>query len=154
MGFIQLGSLSPTPLVVHVRISCLGKPCANNLIDSGHCGAQITCVTYLPTFMGSNSKGKLKEGSVVLVREDGCPRLQWPMGVVIKTYMYPGKDGIIRAVDLKTASGIIKRPIQRLHNLEFVREENENSFSEAPRTNEVQDQYVTRAGRVIKPRMK
>ena len=32
---------------------------------------------------------------------------------------YPGKDGIIRAVQLKTANGILERPVQHLYPLEL-----------------------------------
>ena len=33
---------------------------------------------------------------------------------------HPGKDGIVRAVTIKTTKGIITRPIQRLRNLEVL----------------------------------
>ena len=115
----------------------------------------------LPPLKGSNSKGNIKEGSVVLVREDGIPRLQWPIGVITK--LYPGKDGVVRAVDLKTARGTLTRPIQRLHSLEICEDKDEDlpSFSEAsqaPTSVTTQDGtkrgelYTTRAGRNIKPR--
>ena len=32
--------------------------------------------------------------------------------------IHPGKDGLVRAVKLKTAKGLITRPIQKLHDLE------------------------------------
>ena len=58
----------------------------------------------LPPCHGSAAKGNLEEGSVVLIREGGTPRLQWPLGVVTK--MFPGRDGIVRAVELKTSKGL------------------------------------------------
>ena len=54
---------------------------------------------------------------MVLVREDNIPRMSWPLGVIVKTF--PGKDGIIRAVSVKTSKGVFTRPIQKLHDLEL-----------------------------------
>ena len=56
-------------------------------------------------------------GSIVLVREDNMPRLQCPIGVVVN--VYPGRDGLIRSVDVKTRKGVFNRPIQTLHDLEM-----------------------------------
>ena len=63
------------------------------------------------------AKCDLKKGSVVLVREDNTPRLSWPLGVIVE--LFPGKDGIVRSVKIKTAKGVINRPVQRLHDLEI-----------------------------------
>ena len=54
---------------------------------------------------------------MVLIREDGCSRQQWPLAVVTK--LFPCKDGLVRAIKLKTAKSIVMRPIQRLHCLEL-----------------------------------
>ncbi|KAF0299735.1 hypothetical protein FJT64_003435 [Amphibalanus amphitrite] len=43
-------------------------------------------------------------------------RLMWPLGVV--TRLHPGSDGVVRAVDLRTAKGVRTRAVQRLHDLE------------------------------------
>lgn len=56
-------------------------------------------------------------GSIVLVREDNTPRLQWPIGVIVN--VYPGRDGLIRSVDVKTRKGVFNRTIQTLHDLEI-----------------------------------
>jgi hypothetical protein len=53
----------------------------------------------------------------VLIREDHIPRLSWPMGVIVQ--LFPGKDGLVRSVNLKTASGVITKSIQRLHDIEI-----------------------------------
>ena len=56
-------------------------------------------------------------GDVVLIRDEPLvSRLQWPLAKVVK--VHPGGDGKIRSVDVKTAKGIVCRPIQRLHRLE------------------------------------
>ena len=49
----------------------------------------------------------------------------WPLAIVCKTY--PGKDGIIRAVQLKTANGTIERPVQHLYPLELQCDSNKAS---------------------------
>ncbi|KAL7724989.1 hypothetical protein ACLKA6_013632 [Drosophila palustris] len=54
----------------------------------------------------------IKEDMLVLIKEDNIPVLSWPMGRIVKTY--PGQDNHVRVVDVKTASGIFKRPITRL----------------------------------------
>ena len=63
------------------------------------------------------AKGKIAVGYMVLIREDGCSRQQLPLAVVIK--LFPGMDGLVIAVKLKTAKSIVTRPIQRLHCLEL-----------------------------------
>jgi len=64
------------------------------------------------------SRGRLQVGSVVLIQEDGLPRLRWEMGVVCK--LHPGSDGLVRAADVRTARGIRTRAVQRLHDLEML----------------------------------
>jgi len=59
----------------------------------------------------------VEKGDVVLIREDGCPRMAWPMGLITETY--EGSDGLIRACKIKTKSGEYTRSIQRLHSLEL-----------------------------------
>ena len=72
----------------------------------------------LPPFKGKiKLEDKIEVGSLVLIQGEG-PRLDWPLGVVIK--IFPSKDGLTRTVLLKTAKGEITRPVQRLHNLEIV----------------------------------
>ena len=48
-----------------------------------------------------NAKGTIAIGSVVLIREDGCSRHHWPLAVVTK--LFPDKDVVVRAVNLKSA---------------------------------------------------
>lgn len=70
-----------------------------------------------PAVKGFVPKCNLKEGSLVLIKEDNIPRMSWPCGIVLQ--VFPGKDGLVRSVKLKTAKGIVQRPIQRLHDLEI-----------------------------------
>ncbi|XP_033361819.1 uncharacterized protein LOC117240071 [Bombus vosnesenskii] len=59
-------------------------------------------------------KGKhnIHEGTVVILREDNVPSMQWPLGRVIK--VHPGADGIIRTATVQTATSILDRGVKRL----------------------------------------
>lgn len=54
----------------------------------------------------------IKPGAVVIIKEDNSPVLQWPLGRIIN--IYKGEDNVVRVVDVKTSTGIFKRPIHRL----------------------------------------
>ncbi len=71
----------------------------------------------LPQWRGPSRENPLCQGDVVLIREDGCPRMGWPMGVVTETFR--GKDGVTRACKVRTRAGEYTRSIQRLHYLEL-----------------------------------
>ncbi|MEE4247202.1 MAG: hypothetical protein V2I33_17455, partial [Kangiellaceae bacterium] len=89
----------------------------------------------------SRERGVLEIGSVVLIRDDGQRKLQWPMGVVEE--LLPGKDGVVRAVKLRTSSGVVVRPVQRLHHLECC-------YRAEPSATPGNNHSVTRLGRQIK----
>ena len=55
-------------------------------------------------------------GEVVLIHDEG-PRARWKMGKIIG--LYPGGDGVVRVVQLKTSVGVITRPIVKLYPLEL-----------------------------------
>ena len=71
----------------------------------------------LPPFRGIPSPG-VKQGALVLIQGEQYNRLTWPLGVVRK--VFPGKDNLVRTVEVKTSKGVLVRPIQRLRNLELV----------------------------------
>ena len=75
---------------------------------------------YLPSLIErkkwKEKKQNLKEGDVVLVTEPNQPRGVWPLGRIVSTY--PGRDGMVRAVTVRTKTGEYKRPIARLCLLE------------------------------------
>ena len=122
-------------------------------------------IRSLPTYPKCSEQGKIKEGSVVLIADDGFSRAKWPMGVVSE--IYPGKDGFVRAVKIRTAKGFLTRPIQRLHMLEIESEseaqpkgvQNDNSHSDIALANENVEQNIGKEdkiqrssfGRTIKP---
>lgn len=70
----------------------------------------------------------IKVGDVVLIGEDNVKRIKWPLAVVLK--MYNGRDGVSRVAKLKTASGELIRPVQRLYSLEISADQIQNCDSE------------------------
>ena len=54
----------------------------------------------------------LREGDVVLLKEDGMIPTKWPLGIVAK--LYTGKDGIVRVVTLRTSAGTYRRPVTKV----------------------------------------
>nr|CAI5851371.1 unnamed protein product [Callosobruchus analis] len=61
------------------------------------------------------SAPKLEKGMVVLLREENSPPLHWPLGVIQE--VFPGKDGCIRNVAVKTSKGIFSRPAVKVYPL-------------------------------------
>ena len=55
-------------------------------------------------------------GELVLIHDEG-PRAKWKLGKILR--LYPGEDGIVRVVQLKTSMGIINRPVVKLYPLEL-----------------------------------
>ncbi|KAF8786850.1 hypothetical protein HNY73_008509 [Argiope bruennichi] len=108
----------------------------------------------------------IKIGDIVLVECDNKRKVLWPLAKV--TEIYPGKDGNVRVVRVKTASGELVRPIKKIFPLEIPSSmksdeknetetlEKENIISESPLNNFVPElsqkfrTIVTRSGRQIK----
>ena len=51
-------------------------------------------------------------GDIVLVIDPDVPRSHWKMAKVIE--VYPGIDGLVRSVKIKTSQGEYNRPITKL----------------------------------------
>ncbi|GFV87145.1 integrase catalytic domain-containing protein [Trichonephila clavipes] len=69
------------------------------------------------TLMQSRSKWRnvqknLDIGHLVLIKHDNSPPLQWKLGKVTKTF--PGKDGEVRVVKVKTQASELVRPIAKM----------------------------------------
>lgn len=60
---------------------------------------------------------RVKIGSIVLIKEDNVPALQWKMGKVIE--LHPGSDNIVRVVTLLTSKGQFKRAVRKICPLPF-----------------------------------
>ncbi len=54
---------------------------------------------------------EIKKDDVVLIVENNVPRGKWNLGRVLE--IFPGKDGVVRNVRLKTQNGELKRSIQK-----------------------------------------
>ena len=63
------------------------------------------------------TKFQPKKGDVVIVKTENKNRGTWPLAIVNE--VYPGSDGVIRAVQLKTAKSMLERPVQHLYPLEL-----------------------------------
>ncbi|CAG7726877.1 unnamed protein product, partial [Allacma fusca] len=54
----------------------------------------------------------LEVNSLVLLKDERLPKLQWKLGRI--TSVYPGPDGKVRVVNFKTPDGLFKRPIAKV----------------------------------------
>lgn len=54
----------------------------------------------------------LKIGQLVLIKEDTLPPAKWALGRITRTF--PGKDNLVRSVEVKCKSTIVTRPIHKL----------------------------------------
>ncbi|XP_076660602.1 uncharacterized protein LOC143363961 [Halictus rubicundus] len=80
----------------------------------------------------SSGTHPIKEGTIVLLREDNVPPMQWPLGRVIK--VYPGSDGIVRAATVRTATTTLDRGVKRLVPLPNQPEEEPRDPTSTSRT--------------------
>ena len=71
------------------------------------------------------NKRQIQLGEVVLIMDEDVKRQLWRMGVVVE--LYPGRDGVVRAVSVRTTRGVFKRAVQKLCSLEIVEEPEENA---------------------------
>lgn len=95
-----------------------------------------------------NTQNNLSVGDMVLVKEDNTAPLHWPLARVTK--VFPGKDNLVRVVEVRMRGKILKRPIVRLaplplktHNLEEEIDtalKNDNEKSE--KTNKIDAQSI------------
>ena len=58
------------------------------------------------------NKPNLQENDIVILKDAKTFSCHWPLAKILKTY--PGKDGLVRVVTLKTATGTYKRPTAKL----------------------------------------
>ena len=74
---------------------------------------------YLPTLQIRGKRRKalpnLKSNALVLLVDDNVPRGHWNLGRVLE--VYPGPDGKVRTVKVKTKDSVFIRPIQKLYLL-------------------------------------
>ncbi|XP_055589224.1 uncharacterized protein LOC129741507 [Uranotaenia lowii] len=79
----------------------------------------------------TKKKDNIKIGTLVILKEENFPPLQWPMARVVD--LHPGTDGNIRVVTVRTQNGTYKRGISKIcvlpirDNLQSSEEENLDS---------------------------
>ena len=54
----------------------------------------------------------LKEDELVLLSKSDLPPLKWPLARIVK--IHPGRDGLVRVVDLLTTKGIVTRSVTQV----------------------------------------
>ncbi|XP_055714311.1 uncharacterized protein LOC129808557 [Phlebotomus papatasi] len=71
----------------------------------------------------SKESVNLKKEDVVLFLDDQLPSTLWPLGIVTDTF--PGQDGKIRVITVKTSRGQYRRPITKVVKLPLKEEHEE-----------------------------
>ncbi|XP_055604341.1 uncharacterized protein LOC129752591 [Uranotaenia lowii] len=79
-------------------------------------------------------KPNVRPGMVVMIKDENLPPQSWKLGIIEK--VYPGTDGCIRVVDLRTKSGHLQRPIHKLAPLPIL--DNAVDNTNLPRREDVQ----------------
>ncbi|XP_074031851.1 uncharacterized protein [Leptinotarsa decemlineata] len=59
-----------------------------------------------------NKTNILSPGDLVIIKNENVPPLNWRMGKVVK--IFPGLDGIARVASVRTAQGLLQRPLVKL----------------------------------------
>lgn len=54
----------------------------------------------------------LRTGDLVLLKNELQPPATWAMGRIVE--LYPGQDGLVRVVNVRTAKSVFKRPISKI----------------------------------------
>ena len=65
----------------------------------------------------NRTKFEMTKGDVVRVKSEEKNRGKWLLGVVRE--IFPGRDGILRAVRMETKNGFLVRAVQHLYTLEL-----------------------------------
>lgn len=69
-----------------------------------------------------NEQRNVQTNDLIVVRDDNISPTKWKLARVLQTY--PGKDGLVRSVKIKTSTGEYERPIVKLGLLLSVEEQN------------------------------
>jgi hypothetical protein len=67
----------------------------------------------------------IEVGDVVIVVDDLLPRNFWPKGIIEE--LFPGKDGIVRVVTVRTTTGTYRRPVSKICVLDVKKGEDSDS---------------------------
>lgn len=72
----------------------------------------------IPRRKWNQEQEPLKVGDLVLVVDPAAPRNVWPRAIIQK--VFPGADGRIRVVELRTKTGTLKRSAARIARIPLV----------------------------------
>ena len=101
---------------------------------------------------GSNDC-KIATGDIVLVHDDG-PRIQWRLAIIED--LIHGGDGLVRAANIRTSTGLTNRPIVRLIPLEVSAQDKYGACSglscEEKSLNSTCDGQVNATTKIAEPR--
>nr|XP_049464106.1 uncharacterized protein LOC120961248 [Anopheles coluzzii] len=61
---------------------------------------------------GGSNNSNILPGRLVILMDESLPTTRWPLARIVE--IHPGEDKIVRVVTLKTAKGIITRPITKI----------------------------------------
>lgn len=105
---------TPEPDLTHLKVNRLSRWQMSQQLFQHF--AKRWQAEYLTT-MNRLSKWRFKEnnikvGDLVILKEDNTPPGQWALGRINATH--PGSDEIVRVVTIKTATGLLKRPITKI----------------------------------------
>lgn len=111
VGFPEYDFIGPTDFSGRLKYRNDLKKQLRERFRSEYLGQLKLCST-------KRKEHNLKQGDIVLIGDDNVKRQQWPIGRVME--LVKGNDGSVRMVRVKTASGVLSRPVQRLYLLETV----------------------------------
>lgn len=69
-------------------------------------------------------KDPVKIGDLVIVCDEDVPRNQWIRGIVEE--VFPGKDGQVRRVELRTNGRVLQRPVSKLAVMDVIGKSSED----------------------------
>ena len=69
-------------------------------------------IDYFGPFLVKQSRRNLRLEDIVLIVDDSLPRSKWTIGRVVETFT--DKHGLVRTVNVKTSTTVLKRPISKL----------------------------------------
>ncbi|GFT88728.1 integrase catalytic domain-containing protein [Trichonephila clavipes] len=99
----DLNPLTPGHFLTNCAISSFPEPYT----------ASTEYLTHLQTrAKWSEQNPNLMENQLVLLKDPNTKPLDWPMGRILE--VFPGSDGLVRVVNVKTSTGILKRAITKV----------------------------------------
>ena len=89
----------------------------------------------------------MREGDIVLVKCEAKNRGQLALAVV--KAVFPGRDGVVRALRVETGKGLLERPVQHLYPLELSCDQTPRVVSEARLNPEAEPYRPRRAAAAV-----